>query len=235
MKERPSASLYILQPHSLELELASETGLVGLGLFSVFTALVGVALIRASSRRLGAAGLGMFVALLAQASVDRTWSFPGLVAPTLLVAGAAAGSVVPPRPRSGASIALAGIAGAALAGAFIVPYLADLERRDAAKLATRDPRAAWQKSNDALRLNPWDPDAVELQARLLESAGKFAIAAARYRRAAGLSLHPWLDEYLAARALGRAGANGAREDACRAAVDANPYEPIIVQGVCAGS
>src|SRR3989304_1338458 len=96
----PPGSLYILQPHSIEIELLSERGIVGLGLFAAFVASLLAAVVRTPARASSAAGLGVTIGLLAQASFDWTRSFVGIVAPPLAAAGGAAGGErgAPPPP-----------------------------------------------------------------------------------------------------------------------------------------
>jgi tetratricopeptide (TPR) repeat protein len=230
--ERRLPRLYVLQPHSLELELSSELGLVGLGLFAVFAAAAAAALMRTSRRPVAAAALGAGAALLTQASIDWTWSFPAIVAATLFVIGAAAGS----RPRAlmtrSATAALA-IAVIGVIVSFGGPYLADRQLAQAANLQADHPDRAWQAAERARRLDPRNPDALALQGRLSEAAGQWRRAADRYDAAAQVSPRPWVEHYREARALARAGLVARSRAACRRAVRENPGEKTLFEGPCA--
>jgi hypothetical protein len=228
--DRRVEDLYIVQPHSLELELLSELGAVGLGLFAVFGLLVAVALVRSPDRVAAAAAAGVLVVIVGQASVDWTWSFPGLVAPALLVAGSAA-----PGERRGLGWPARGLVLVALLAAIASlagPYLADRLRDRADDLQRTNATVAWRHTEEARKLNPWDPAIVSLQGRLAEAVGEFRRSAERYRAAADLSQRPWLEYFREARALARAGARSASLAACRRAAAENPREKLLRREHC---
>ena len=85
---RPASAGHILQPHSIELEALAELGAIGLVLLLAGWVLLLLAL-RPRGHPAAAAAAASAVVLLAQASIDWTWSFPGLVVPFFLCAGAA--------------------------------------------------------------------------------------------------------------------------------------------------
>jgi tetratricopeptide (TPR) repeat protein len=193
-----------------------------------------VALRRSSDRLLGAAATASLLAILGQASIDWTWSFPALVAPTLLVVGAAAGTVRDPiRGRGVVSIAL----GVGTIAAFLLvasPYLATRHLEEAKALQDVDVAGAWDRAESARLLNPWNPDVLSLQGRLAEAVGRNRLAAERYGAAARLSRRPWLEHYYRARALERAGALDAARAACRRALAGNPADETLATGPCRG-
>jgi tetratricopeptide (TPR) repeat protein len=228
--------VYLLQPHSLELELLAERGAIGHVLFGAFLAALVAAIARARERGMAAAALASLTGLVLQSSVDWTWSFPGLVAPVLLVVGAAAAR----RPRRAVApgrlaVALSGLAVVAAGAAVLLPYAADRGYRAAKAEAARDPGAAWTRLVRAHRLDPWNADVVQLQADLARDTGRLATADALYARAARLSRRPWvalLERAGVARQLGDR-AETLRD--CRLAVAANPLEPEVRAGACAGT
>ena len=228
--ERRLPELYILQPHSIELELGAELGAPGIALFAVFLGTVFLA-VRSGLRadRVGAAAAGAaFIVLLVEASADWTWSFPGIVAPVLFVVGAVAvpsGAPRESRPRP----LLLGVAAVALV-ALAVPYVAAGRLVQASSAGA--PAAALARVHAAEALDPWDPDAISTEGRLLEARGEFVAAAARYAEAAGRSQRPWLDRFREARALRRAGAVYAAVDACLLAQQADPSEDLLHRGPC---
>jgi hypothetical protein len=223
--------IYMLQPHSLELELLGELGVVGLGVFAAFVALVAAAALRGPRRAASATALGVATVFLAQASIDYLWSFPLLVASVLLLLGAAG----EPRelrerdPRAGVRAIAVAIAAVAVATSFGAPYVADR----ALALAAAEPSRAWEHTESARRLNRWNPEVYALQGTIAQENGDFALAVDRYRAAERLARHAWLYEFRSARALDRAGASGASRDACRRAVLMNPREPLLLGGPCA--
>lgn len=226
-------TLYILQPHSIEVELAAELGAIGLGLFAGFV-LLGFRCLGRLQRPAAAAAAGMLAVVLLQASVDWTWSFPGLVVPVLGVVGACA--VRRPRRRvpSAAIAAVAAIAVAAIAVAVAVPALADGAVSRAGRQAARQPSVAWATLVDAHRLDPWNDEVVMLQGDLASASGNMPLAADRYALAARLSRRPWVALYAEARASSAAGADRVASALCRQASSENPLEPLLTTGPCAG-
>ena len=232
VRDRRLEELYILQPHSIVLELFSELGLVGLALFLLAVAGAGVAATRGNDRLAAAGALGALTALVGQAAVDWTWSFPGLVVPVMLVAGAASGSA---RRRAPAVLAVAvGAAGLLLAlGSLLAPWKAQREI-DAARSARAVPTAALARLDTARQWNPWNATALELRGSVLEEQGDFSGAAGDYARAAELSRSSWLDHFREARAA-RAGGDGrVLRDACARAHAENPPEHRLYWSICDG-
>ncbi len=212
--DRRLADLYVLQPHSLELELGAELGIPAIAVFVAFLLAAALALRRAvaADRAIAAAAAAALAALVIEVSVDWTWSFPGIVAPVLLVVGAAAAAREPRRGPARWWVVLPLAAAALLALA--VPYAA------ASRLAAGQVGAS-------LRLDPWNAAAVSAQGRLLEEQGRFVAAAARYARAATLSQRPWLESFRQARALRRAGDIPGTVAACMRAQHADPPEDAL--------
>jgi tetratricopeptide (TPR) repeat protein len=104
-REREDPNQLARDAHSVELEMLSELGVVGLLLFTV--AIGGAFTAGARARRLGpAAGLLASGALaagaywLTHASIDWFWPYPGVTAPALFLLGAAAAPAIlmPERP-----------------------------------------------------------------------------------------------------------------------------------------
>ena len=160
-ENRRLGSLYIIQPHSIELELLSELGIVGLGLFLAFVVLAYRGIARAG-RTVGGVAAGVISIVLVQASYDWTWSFPGLVVPALLIVGAACagGARLRANPATMLIVALIVVSGAAITA----PYLADRQLNTARALQVVDPKAAWKHAGAAVKLDPWDEEAHSMQA-----------------------------------------------------------------------
>lgn len=228
-ENRRLGSLYIIQPHSLELELLSELGIIGLASFLAFVVLAYRGIARAG-RGVGGVAAGVISIVLVQASYDWTWSFPGLVVPALLIVGAACagGARLRGTPATMLIVTLIVVSGAAITA----PYLADRQLQAARALQVADPEAAWVHTQSAARLDPWNEEARSIQAAIAESAGKFSLAARTYRDAAAVAQAPWVDYYQEALAWQRAGFNARRLAACRAARAQNPLEPLLERDQC---
>jgi hypothetical protein len=223
--------LSLLQPHSIVLELFAELGIVGLVLFLVATVSVVTGTAFGRDRAVAATGLGVLVALLAQAALDWTWSFPGLVAPALLVAGAA----LPGRQSRAPGIVLT------LVGSVVVLVLvvglgaywqADRDLRAGRELVGKDRVAAVASLQRSLDWNRWDPEPLELLGLVAERNGDPRLAAAYYATAAHYSQRRWLNHFREARAAKEAGNEQQRLTACAKATRENPAEKRLRDAVC---
>jgi hypothetical protein len=230
--ERDDKNAYVLQPHSIELEVLSQLGSIGFLAFGGFSVLGLAALWRSrTGRRIRGLGVAVLLVLVLQASVDWTFSFPALLVDALLVVGLSVGTG---RRRLGSSLtiglqlAAVLVALAALAG----PYLA-ARRLEAAKAArATDPVEAWRLAASARSADRWSPEVADFQGALAEQAGRYELAARRYQEASELSLQPWVDEFRRARALRRAGRLAASRASCRKARAENPLEFALGSGPC---
>ena len=230
--DRPKSYFYfyILQPHSLELELLGELGAIGLGLFAVFVGSGILAAATSGSRRHGAVAGSMLIGLLGEASIDWTWSFPGVVLPVALALGAAAPGRRIRRLRVTGPLAAVPLVAAAavLAG----PYLSDRQLDRARALAATNPDKAWTLSLDAQGIDPWDPRVLAFQGKLAEAAGRYTLAARKYDKAAVLSRQPWIAYFQEAGVLKTAHKTTEQRRACRRALGANPTEQVLRYVVC---
>lgn len=228
--ERRLTGLYVLQPHSLELELLAELGVAGLVALGAFLAFVGFALVSARDPA-ATAGLAVATVLVVQASVDWTWSFPGITAPALLALGAAAGGAVLQRtgPFVRAGVVLAAVT---VVAALVLPFAADRALAEARASSRGDAERAWRYARLSARLNPWNPAAPAFQGWLAERSGAYRLAADRYATAAEKSQQPWVERFREARARGGGDVVRSRR-ACRLARAANPAEPLLKRGPCA--
>jgi hypothetical protein len=231
-KKRHLDQLYILQPHSLELELFSELGAIGLALFAGAIGLVvaGVVLGR-RDRIVVAAAAGVLVAVVGEASVDWIWSFPVLVAALLVVVGAAAGGrrAGPPSPLLTVAASLVLLV---LLTSFAAPWLSNRRLRQARATAAGNPAASADRLDSAVRWNRWDPSVHEWAGVVAERAGDETVAAADYAKAATLSQSPWLERILEARAAKAGGDRRRALRACAAAHQGNPGRTHLYEEVC---
>jgi tetratricopeptide (TPR) repeat protein len=232
-ERRTNKDLYILQPHSLELEALAELGTVGAAVLVAAFALLAVALARSpASRGLKAAAAGAAIALVAQASIDWTFSFPALLVQAFLVVGAVAGGRARAGPPAG-TLAAVGWTTAAVAALvlFAGPYLASHDL-SAARASTTPRAEAWTLLRHARAFDPWNPDVLDAQGQEAEDAGRYDLAATLYGRAAKLSRNAWVEHYRRARALRSAGRTAEARTACSLARRLNPVEPLLDRGAC---
>ncbi len=234
--ERDNKDAYVLQPHSIQLEVAAELGGVGLVLLLAFVVLSAWTLFRGLGldRTVGAAAIASALAFLLIASVDWTFSFPALLVITCVVVGATGGRGrrrVPGIPRSAIQLAV----GLAAVGILVGPALSADALEDGRRYEALDDLArAAERARHARGWVRWDPEVVSFQGLIAERSAQFERAADLYARAAELSQQPWLDTYREARAARRAGLDERSRDACRRAHASNPLEPELWRGVCEG-
>ena len=233
-------------PHSLELAVLSQTGIVG-GL--LFAGAVGAALAAALSlrRRLSgpaagavAAALGLFVYWLLHASVDWLYELPALGGLAFAMLGlatavrdeqpAASGPVR--RTRVALRIVPALMAGAA-ALSFALPWLAEREISRAAELWGARPQAAYEHLDRAGRFNPVSVRPALFEGTIALRLGHEGRAERAFRDAVEReprNAYAWLelaalassrgDRALARRRVARASRLDPRDEATRLARDA---------------
>lgn len=231
VKERHLDQLYILQPHSIFMELLSELGLIGLALFVGVIGVLVAGIARRPRGALPAAAVGALGALVVQAAVDWTWSFPALVAGVLLVVGAALGGGRT-SPPGNLSLVAGTIVLLCAVGAFAAPWISNRRVDQARSLSIGDPGAAVKRLDSARRWNRWNPDAPELLGVIAERAGEYRAAADEYVEASRYSQSPWLDYLLEARAAKEQPDRVRRARACARAQQANPARTHLSEAVC---
>ena len=156
-------------PHSLELGVLSQTGLVGALLLggALLMAIVAAWRVRFASRGRSAvagAAVGIAAYWLLHASVDWFWEFAALTGTAIAMLGLA--GALAPRPeeageeagppsrvRLPAAVA-ASVAAGALAVSIALPWASELLVREASDNWTDDPQAAFDQLDTAASLNP---------------------------------------------------------------------------------
>ncbi len=201
--KRESPTLEIQDAHSVELELLSELGVIGLGLFCVAIAAAATGIVRA--RRLGtaAASLGA-VALasgtywLAHASLDWFWPYPALTAPVLALAGSAcAPAIRAVGRRSTRGWRVWTIAGlAVLAVSAIPPWLSERFVNNAKE--TADLSRAYQDLDRAHQLDPLSDFPLLQKGAIASAAGDREIALEALQQAIEIRPEEWASHYLLA-------------------------------------
>lgn len=207
-------------PHSVEMLMLSEQGLVGLALLLTFVVAAGLAVLR--SRRLGtraailcAAALAAGVQWLMPASYDWFWQYAGVTTPAIFLLGAAAApALIDPGGGIGRPLRLLGAALCLAVAVAIVPlYLAD--RYSSRALATDTPAEAIADYRRAADLSPWSAKPLVEAARLELAAGEPGRAAATARRAIEREPTDYAANLVLAQALIAGRRSGARAQLAR--------------------
>lgn len=161
-------------PHSLQIGVLSQTGLVGALLLGGALLAAGVAVLRSGWRanRASAAAAGgaaaVFAYWLTHASVDWFWEFAGVTAPAFAMLGLACALARKgpderlPEHQGRARAALVGFVTSAAAAtillvSFVLPWLAEREVARAASGWPAAPGAAFDRLERAKALNPLSP------------------------------------------------------------------------------
>ncbi|RDI76051.1 O-Antigen ligase [Gaiella occulta] len=185
----------VSEPHSVPLQMLSDTGVPGLALLVLLAAALAVGLrstlarLHGGERAAAAALVALPAAYGVHALVDYDLDFVAVSAPTALVAAALLGAGLPARRLRANMLAGAGVLAAGLAAvyALVAPALAarnvDTAYRDAeaGRLA-----AAAAAARRAQGLNPLSPEPLWARADVADAAGDDAAAERFYEQAARL-------------------------------------------------
>lgn len=227
-------------PHSLEIMVLSQLGLVGGLLFVAFLGAAGVAVLPrgheepAATTVVGAALAGSMY-FFVHASVDWFWEIPALGAPAFALLGLAlsvrtcarrgeaVSSVRAPAPVLGIAVAVAGAAAVACA----LPWLSQRQIDRALAVWRSDPNSAYAHLERARSLDPLSaqPDLVAgvIAARLDDRARMLAL----FRRSLERNPRSWyaqLEHGLAESVVGR---QQAAIEGVRRAIELNPRDPLL--------
>ena len=178
-------------PHSIELGVLSQTGLIG---FLLFAGALGAAAVAAfgglragpAAAAAGAAATATAVYWLLHASVDWFWEFPALTGPAIALLGLA-GALGVRRPEVGERralaprLAVAGLAVAAISCA--APWLSARESDRAAEQWHSDIGGAYARLDRARQLNPLSPEPDLIAGTIALRAEDQAEARRRFRAA----------------------------------------------------
>lgn len=183
-------------PHSLELGVLSQTGLVGAALLggAMLAGLAGALRARRAPRETAAvamAATSVWLYWFLHASVDWFWEFPALTGAAL--AALALPSSMAPRgdPRAGGQTSRAlgtgwvpvAIAALALAASLAAPWLSARHTSRAASDWTEEPEAAFERLERAADLNPLSARPALVAATIELRRGRGAAAARHFREA----------------------------------------------------
>jgi hypothetical protein len=187
MKERPYP-LYVVNAHSLFVEVLGDLGIIGfvliVGFFGAALVIGGMRVLHVPSERrtLAAAFVAALCAYIVGAAVDWMWQVTALTVVAIVIAALLAGGQSTRAALGrrelptgvGAAIALVGIA-AILAQALPMISAVDLGASQA-EAAKGNLVAAAQQAASARSANPWSPDPYVQLSLIQERAGAFAAA-----------------------------------------------------------
>jgi hypothetical protein len=233
LRKRDSATQNLHDAHSVELELLSELGIVGLGLFVIS---IGAAVAGARrSRPLGPSAQALTAVALASASywlihtsVDWFWPYPAVTAPVLALLGSACAPAVrgvgrrSTRPwRRWAIVALA-----LLALSTAAPFLAQRYVSAAYAGWRADPARAFADLDHARDLNRLSDTPPLAEGSIAEALGDRERALAAYREAAELTPEEYATHYLIAKLEANSNPRLARNE-IRVALELNPLDAQV--------
>ena len=191
-----------LYPHSIELRLLAQTGLMGTGLFVGFLAFAVAAALRsrridATRAALASAGLVSFTYWFAHGSIDWFWEIPALAAPALALLGLA-GGLSPPGAMAGrarrpprAILALAAACLVAASISYSLPLLAARDVEAAVRTWSQDPAVSLDRLERARRLNVLSGEPDVIAGVLARRLGDRERASEAFRRALDRAPNDW--------------------------------------------
>jgi O-Antigen ligase len=230
-----------LYPHSLELGLLEQTGIIGAILFAGFVIAAGAAVVWGLRTRTdlaaGAGRAGVVAALYLgiHGSGDWFWEFPALAGPALAWLGLAASRPLDDAPSRSAprvhqvvpvTLCLTALAAAA---SFVFPWFAELDARRALGAWQQHPAQSFADLESARKLNPLSTRADILAGAIASRMNDLPRMRLAFSRALGRDPHLWyahLELGLAEAALGHRGV--ALRELGRAA-RLNPSENVITE------
>lgn len=217
-------------PHSIEMSVLSETGVLGTAAFLLFVAAAAAGV--AAARRRGtaeasiAAGGGTaFAYWILHGSVDWLWQFPALGLTALALLGLAIAPPTGSRPRQ--RLRLSAAAACAIVGlSFFVPWIAARQVAQASATWRRDPGSAYATLAQAFRINPLSDTAAVVAGTIAAQRGELDRMRMHFQQATSRDSHNWFAQAQLAVALAHERRWDAATRSARAAVVLNPREKI---------
>ena len=231
-----------IYPHSLAIDLLSQTGVVGTLLFGGFLVLVVIVVFRIPPGRnrelAGVLAAGASVLVL-HGLVDWLWEMPvlGVLAAALLGAACSLAPRKPPGERVRSRVEVAArsaaivVAGLVLAASLLFPWLAVRDVQNATALWRNDPSAAFSLLHQAGRLNPLDDDPDLVAGEIASRLHRYGLMRARFGDAVARTPDDWYANLELGIAASLTGQRRQAAAALRRALRLDPTEPIIRQVV----
>jgi hypothetical protein len=232
-RNRENEGQVLHDAHSVELEILSELGVIGLLLLAAVLVGIVAGIVRArrlgpSAAALGAIALASFTYWLVHASVDWFWPYPALTAPVLALAGSACAPAVRTvgrrstrRWRGWLTAALA-----VLAISAIPLWLAERFVDNAYSGWRSDLAGAYDDLDRAQRLNPLSDMPVLAEGAIAKAAGDADRALEAFGEAADMRPEEWATHYLLADLHADSDRLVARNE-IRVALELNPLDQRV--------
>jgi O-Antigen ligase len=232
---------YVVQPHSLELQMAAELGIGGIAALLLFCGAIiwsgfaRRATLASEDRLIKVAALGMFVAWLADTSVDWLYDIPGLAGMALV---AAALLVVPAAPRAGHGRRSRRGQGAFVIGLCVLGLLAASVGRQyagtryanaGANQVGQAPYEAIRTLQQARRLDPYSLSTLYSLASSYSQVDDYVRARDALLVAARLEPHNYVPPSLLGDLAMRRGDYSLAVAEYRRALGLNPHDPVVQQ------
>ena len=225
-------------PHSIAIEIPSQTGIVGAALFGV--ALIAALIAFAKKQRgldsygrlVAASAIAGFVYWLLHASVDWFWELPVLGAAAFMYLGLAIGTSgrarLAPEREIGPWVGVLGVlACAAVALSFTFPWLSAREIDNAVAVWRTDPHAAQVRLAQARKLNPLSDRADEIAGVIAGRTGDVATMRRSFQRAIERNSENWYSHLELGVAYALSGDENAALGELEIADELNPRDRII--------
>lgn len=191
-----------LYPHSFELRVLAQTGVVGALLMGGFLVAAALAARRTFAQRgvgdgVVRAGVAATAYWLIHGSVDWFWEFPALTAPAIAALALAAGDgrrgelPVGARRSHVFAAVTAAVLSIAAAASCVFPWIADRLEQRAATTWRSDPAAAYRDLDRASRLNPLSPDPDLLAGAIASKLGDLGRMRRSFDEALGRDPRQW--------------------------------------------
>jgi hypothetical protein len=222
-------------PHSVEVQIVSQLGVVGTALALTFLGAIAIAIARQlRNRSIGAVVAGAVLAgstyWLAHASADWFWEIPGVTAPLFALLGmtCALGAGPSDRLRFGRPALIGSAAGLAIALVVVLaPWQSDRIVRTAMSEWQADPGLAYARLDRASQFDPLTSTPYSLAAQIAEATGDEQRALREWRLLVEREPDAWFYRLRLGAALS---ANGRPAEAITEVVRAhelNPLEPVL--------
>ena len=227
-----------IYPHSLAIDVLSQTGAVGTAFFAgflVLTVVVAVRIPAGQNRELAAVLVAAAAVLFFNGLVDWLWEMPvlGVLGTALLGTACGLAPRKPPGERSRSRLAAAGwsgaalVAGLALASSLVLPWLAARDIQRGTAVWRSNPDAAFSILHQASTVNPLDDEADLVAGAIASRLHRYDLMRMRFGDAVTRSPNDWYANLELGIAASLTGHRSQARAALARALHLDPAEPIV--------